>query len=290
MSEITNNAQRIGRIGVGSWTFPWAIGTVKEHLPSPRMTPVQLVKKAGEVGAAVVQFLDNLPLIGASEAELQEVRATAQECGLELQVGTRGVTPTHLLGYLSVATALGAKLVRTMGGWHGAPLPIDEMESDLREVMPAYAAAGVSLALENYEAYSTLELADLVQKIDHPNLGICLDLTNSFGALESADAILNHLAERTINIHLKEFVVERLPYLMGFAFVGRPVGQGKLPLETIFSRVADFGRKPDVIIELWTPFKKTLAETIVEEEKWARLSVDHLKSTNRFMPSEKKAI
>ncbi len=272
----------LGRIGVGSWTFPWAIGTVSEYSPASPMTARQLVKKAHEIGASTVQFLDNLPLHDLSESELKEVRAVAQDCGLELQIGTRGVTPTHLIRYLAVATALDARLVRTMGGWHGKPASISEMERDLREVLVSYADAGVSLALENYEAYTTEELGALVRRIDHPNLGICLDLTNSFGALESADSILDHLAELTINIHLKEFVVERLPHLMGFAFVGRPIGQGKLPLETIFSRAALFGRKPDVVVELWTPFKGSLAETLAQEESWARLSVDHLKSTNWF--------
>jgi 3-oxoisoapionate decarboxylase len=187
-----------------------------------------------------------------------------------------------------VATALDAPLVRTMGGWHGKPASIPELERDLREILPSYASAGVSIALENYEAYRTQELAALVRRIDHPRLGICLDLTNSFGALESADSILDNLAEVTINIHLKEFIVERLPHLMGFAFVGRPAGQGKLPLESIFSRVAHFGREPDAVIELWTPFKRSLSETLAQEEEWARMSIDYLKSTNWFhVPGQK---
>jgi len=288
MSGTINPVQALGRIGVGSWTFPWAIGTVKDHLPSPLMTAVELVRKGSEIGAGTVQFLDNLPLDSFSDGELQEVKAAAQEHGMEIQLGTRGVTPAHLSRFLAVATTLGCRLVRTMGGWHGEPATTAEMEGDLREILPAYAEAGVSLALENYEAYSTLELGTLVRKIGHPSLGICLDLTNSFGALESADAILDHLAELTINIHLKEFVVERLPHLMGFAFIGRPVGQGKLPLETIFSRVADFGREPDAIVELWTPFKETLAETLLQEEKWARESVRYLKSTRWFKLPDKK--
>ena len=272
----------LGKIGIGSWTFPWAIGTVQDHSPSSPMTASQLIDKASELGASVVQFLDNLPLDNFSESALQEIRASAQDRGLELQIGTRSVKPVHLSRYLDIAMAVGARLVRTMGGWHGQPATIPEMEHDLQEILPAYTAAGVSLALENYEAYSTEELAGLVRKIANPSLGVCLDLTNSFGALESADSILDHLAELTINIHLKEFVVERLPHLMGFAFVGRPIGHGKLPLEDIFSRVAQFGRQPVAVVELWTPFQGNLEETIAQEENWARMSVDYLLSTDWF--------
>ena len=96
------------------------------------------------------------------------------------------------------------------------------------------AAAGVSLALENYEAYATEELGALVEEsaIQSRHLS---GSDHLFGALESADSILDHLAELTINIHLKEFVVERLPHLMDSP-CGSTHRPRQLPLETIFSR------------------------------------------------------
>ena len=39
--------------------------------------------------------------------------------------------------------------------------------------------------------------------------------TNSFGALESADEILDNLVPFTISVHVKEFAVERMEFLMG---------------------------------------------------------------------------
>ena len=61
-----------------------------------------------------------------------------------------------------------------------------------------------------------LILRAIVREIDNASLGVCLDLTNSFAAMESADEILENLAPFTISVHLKEFTVERLEYLMGF--------------------------------------------------------------------------
>jgi hypothetical protein len=48
MTETTDLVPRLGRIMVGSWTFPWAIGTVKEHLPHSPMNALQLVEKTYE--------------------------------------------------------------------------------------------------------------------------------------------------------------------------------------------------------------------------------------------------
>ena len=136
--------------------------------------------------------------------------------------------------------------------------------------------------MENYETYSTAELANLIRNIDHPNLGVCLDVSNSLGALESKDAILDALVPLTINLHVKDISVERLPYLMGFAFYGRPSGQGRLPFEEIFSRLVEAGRKPNAIVELWTPFNESLEQTLALEDNWAKASVDYLSKLSLF--------
>ena len=276
------NSAKLGRIGVGSWTFPWAIGTVREHRPERLMTAATLVRKARDLGVCTVQLGDNLPVDQISDEELRDLRAAAVECGIELEVGTRGTKPSHLLRYLEIARFLGAQLVRTMAAWPGATPSLAEVERGLREVLPQFAEAGVLIAMENYETYSTAELANLIRNVDHPNLGVCLDVSNSLGALESKDAILDALVPHTINLHVKDISVERLPYLMGFAFYGRPAGQGRIPFDEIFSRLVEAGRKPNAIVELWTPFTESLEQTLALEENWAKASVDYLSKLSFF--------
>ena len=132
------------------------------------------------------------------------------------------------------------------------------------------------MALENYEAYSTSDIAAIVREVDSPSLGVCLDLTNSFAAMESADEILENLAPFTISVHLKEFTVERLEYLMGFAFRGKPTGQGVLPLTKIFDTLLANQSQANVIVEQWPPFYENLQKTIEMEFDWARQGVDYL--------------
>ncbi|HEY0791376.1 MAG TPA: sugar phosphate isomerase/epimerase family protein [Chthoniobacterales bacterium] len=278
------NPARLGSIGVGSWTFPWAIGTVREHQPPKPLTAAGLVRKARDLGAHTAQLVDNLPLDQLSPEELHELKGTARECGIALEVGTRGVNPAHLLRYLEIARFLEAKLVRTMAGWPGSAPPLTEVEANLREVLPQFAQAGIAIGMENYETYPVAELAGLIRRINHPNLGVCLDVSNSLGALESKDAILDALAPLTINVHVKDISVERLPYLMGFAFYGRPAGQGRLPFEEIFSRAAKTDRVLNATIELWTPFTGSLEQTLALEETWARASIDYLSKLPWFAP------
>ena len=273
---------QLGKIGVGSWTYPWGVGTIPEHLPAKRLLPADLVRKASRLGVRVVQVVDNLSLDQQPAQNLAEFRSAAIDEAIELEVGTRGVRPAHLRNYLRIAEDAGAKLVRTMAGWHGSPPPLSEVERDLREVLPAYRDAGVRIALENYEAYSTSDLGNLIESIADESLGVCLDLTNSFGALENKEEILGHLAAHAINLHLKDFAIERIEHLMGFAFRGRPVGEGRLPLADLFSTLAEIGRKPNVIVEHWTPFAGTLEKTLELENAWASRSVQFLKSLPWF--------
>jgi 3-oxoisoapionate decarboxylase len=270
------SGKTIGKIGVGSWTFPWATGTVLSHRPETILNPLEVVQRAKDLDVHVVHFLDNLPLDKCADDEIGKAGEYGAQNGIEVEIGTRGTEPEHLLNYLRIAKRMGARLIRTMGGWHGAPASLEEIEGNLRKVLPEYYEAGVKIALENYEAYRTSDLAAVVGKIDHPCLGICLDLTNSFGALESADEILRNLVPFTISVHLKEFAVERLEFLMGFAFRGKPTGQGMLPLRKMFDALVAASRQANVIVEQWPPFQETLSKTMELELSWARQSVEHL--------------
>jgi sugar phosphate isomerase/epimerase len=216
----------IGKIGVGSWTFPWATGTVLNYRPEPVLAPVDVVQRASDLGVHVVHFLDNLPLDECDGRSIDRASKLATQEGIEVEIGTRSTDPEHLLNYLKIAQRMNARLIRTMGGWHGAPAPLQQIETNLRKVLSAFDDAGIRIALENYEAYRTSDISALVGQINHSCLGICLDLTNSFGALENADEILGNLVPFTISVHLKEFAVERLEFLMGFAFRGKPTVKG----------------------------------------------------------------
>jgi sugar phosphate isomerase/epimerase len=118
-----------------------------------------------------------------------------------------------------------------------------------------------------------------VGTVGDPRFGVCLDITNSFAAWESAEQILDNLASLAISAHIKDFTIERTNSLMGFACVGRPIGQGRLPLDLILSRLAHFDRRPDLIVELWPPPQKTLEETLSLEKAWAAESVRYLRSS-----------
>jgi len=108
-------------------------------------------------------------------------------------------------------------------------------------------------------------------------VGVVLDTTNSLGASQGPEAVVEALGPRTINLHLKDYVVYRHSYMFGFTIEGRPAGQGHLDIPWLLQRMKDLGRNPNVILELWTPKQPTLAETIALEERWAAASIDGMR-------------
>jgi hypothetical protein len=67
---------------------------------------------------------------------------------------------------------------------------------------------------------------------------------------------LNILEGAKPPVKLAMFAVERLEFLMGFAFRGKPVGQGMLPLRKMLEALAASSRQANVIVEQWPPFRK----------------------------------
>ena len=66
------------KLGLSSWTYSWNIGVPGYPQPTCPMTAMDLLKKAHELGAQVLQIADNLPLEALSLEELDALAAQAK--------------------------------------------------------------------------------------------------------------------------------------------------------------------------------------------------------------------
>jgi sugar phosphate isomerase/epimerase len=266
-------------LGVSTWSFPWAVGVANYPKPEYPLELRDLLRKANELHVAVVQIADNFPLHLKTENELRELKSMANDLGLILEVGTKGVEPDHLKQYLDIAEILGSKLIRTLTHSATTDPDIGQVASWITQVVPDLEAAGVSLAVENYERHPAKDFAWLIETVGSLNVGICLDTVNSFGALEGIMEVFDALAPYTINLHVKDFQVRRVDYQMGFAITGSPAGDGRLDVAHLLRRLAALHRKPNVILEQWPPFLGNIEDTVANEAFWAKRSICYLQKT-----------
>ena len=106
---------------------------------------------------------------------------------------------------------------------------------------------------------------------------MCLDTANSIGAGEGLETVFRELGPLTVNLHIKDFQVVRVPHQMGFLVNGRPAGGGQLDVPGLLAQLAPFHRCETAVLELWTPPEAEIQRTIAKEESWAAQSLEYLK-------------
>ena len=157
------------------------------------MTAIGLLNRAAQLGVAVVQITDNLPLDRLSFSELDALETVASDAKISIEVGTRGIALDHLRTYLGLAGRMGSPIVRVVidtADHHPDP---NTVVHTLRDIIPEFEGSGVRLAIENHDRFTAQTLADIVRQIDSEFVGICLDTVNSLGAVEGPHAVLDAL-------------------------------------------------------------------------------------------------
>lgn len=252
-------------IGLSTYAFFW------QHSPrvAKPLTVEEMLEQTVALGADVFQICDHPDVAGFDDARLDALAARAREAGVALELGTRGTAVAHLDAYLRIAVRLGARLVRTMVG--------GPAEADLRAALPRYAAAGVTIALETYERVPSADLVALVERVDHPNLGICLDPANCVAALEHPDDVVDAAAPHVVNLHVKDFAFTRDEGWVGFRLAGAPLGEGALDLDRLFARVRPAERGISQIVEHWLPWQGDEDGTVALERRWTAHNLAYLR-------------
>lgn len=265
------------KLGIGSYTYTWAVGVPVYPPPQP-LDAFALLRRARDLGVRVAQYCDNLPLTELTPNQLDRLSHQAREFQIDLEIGTRGIADrANLLACLDLARRFGSSFLRLVIDSRGHEPSPEQTAAILQPLLPKFAEARVKLALENHDRFSSRVLAGLVEKLGPEQVGVCLDTVNSFGALEGPEVVVNTLAPYTLNLHVKDFVIERVGSQMGFTVSGCPVGQGRLNVPWLLEKLRAAGRDVNAIIELWTPFAASLPETLEQEARWAEQSVRYLR-------------
>lgn len=263
------------RLGISSYTYTWAIG-VPGNLPDQRLDATGLISKAAKLGVSCVQIADNLPLHMLSDDQLENLSEHAAQSGIAIEVGTRGLTPDNLHTYLNLAEKLKSPILRMVVDSKDYHPGKDEIISIIKDYLPELEKRNIRLAIENHDRFTARTFADIIEGVGSDLVGICLDSVNSMGAGEGIETVVDILGPLTVNLHIKDFSVQRVYHMMGFTIEGKPAGQGMLPIEEIVGMLESYQRCESAILELWTPPEKTINETIAKEDKWAVESINYL--------------
>ncbi len=265
-------------LGISSYTYTWSVG-VEGFEPIVKWDEIDLLNKAVELGVSCLQIADNLPLHKLPKERLNNLVSLAKEKNIQLEVGSRMMTRENLFRYILIAEKIGSPILRFVIDGVGYQPEINEIVEVIKEAVPLLEEKNIILAIENHDRFKAREFEEIVLKSGSNHVGICLDSVNSIGAGEGIETITTVLAPYTVNLHVKEFIVERHQHMMGFTIEGRPVGEGQLPLIWMLNKLTN--KCQSAILEQWTPPEKTIEQTVQKENEWAEKSIENMKKIIR---------
>lgn len=265
------------KLGISTYTYGWAVGVMGKDFPVTPLNETGLIEKAHQHGLHLVQIGDNLPLHEMTDQQLDNFRRLAKEGGISIEAGARKLTEEHLCLYLQIAEKLDARLLRFVLDGSGYEPDINTVVGIIKNCVPALEQKNITLGLENHDRIKASQFAKIIESVGSSFVGICLDSVNSMGAGEGLERIVDVLAPYTVNLHLKDFGIKRLPHLMGFQIDGRPAGKGMLNIPWLIEKITKHSGCQTAILEQWVIPEKDIKATIDKEEKWAEESLQYLK-------------
>lgn len=235
-------------VGLNPYGLAWTLGL------QGRGTP-----RANPAGRGLEGFLALAEALGAEVVEifdpwLQELADPAVRA-LGARLAARGRTPVVSAGLATAdslaaafrsARLLGAGTIRlglspvlcgdraAFGASEWAAL-VARVSATLADWGPRAADAGLWLAIENHQDFTSAELAGFCATA--PGIGITYDTGNSFPVAEAPLAFTRTVAPHVRHLHLKDYRVQPTPE--GFRLVRCALGDGAVPLAEIAALLAD---------------------------------------------------
>lgn len=257
----------------------------------------------GELGVIRGGELDEARLRPVRELLLDADLAYTVHAPIELNLMQPAGAALHrkvLMSSIRFAGEIGAKVVVCHAGqrtWsRDARVSFeDQLAAEryaLREAGDLAGDLGVSVAVENYYPdmsvlsgavydYSVWPsgLADQVSEVDHPSVGVCLDVGHAalasdafgfdlFGECAAASPLVRHLHLHD-NLGRTDLDVDPLSYgnpVYGVGDLHLPPGSGAIPLEDLFRRL-DFPQDPACCVEL-APEHLSEAREALDAARW----------------------
>jgi sugar phosphate isomerase/epimerase len=220
-------------------------------LPWPRqMSTLELFDEAVRLGLDGLH-LDDGVLETLDMSYLEEVNAAARERGLYLEynfsmdMGGMGIGIQHNLDEaIATAANLGADIVKvSMDLKRPRPVSASRFHPEVIAQMKSFAArlkaaapqaddTGIKIAVENHCDSFSEEILWLLDLVDSPTVGACIDTVNALMVMEDPMQAIANLAPRAFTNHFRDDRIEFQRY--GFKLTGTAVGEGDIDMKRAY--------------------------------------------------------
>jgi 3-oxoisoapionate decarboxylase len=243
------------QLAIDSYCYHRHFGEIypgSETDPGTRMTMDDFLAHAHALGVAGVS-LESCFFAQTDAATLARLRDRLDLLGLDrvwawghphgLRSGDDPAAADDLVRHIGIAQAVGAKVMRICcGGRRTRPASWAEHRAKLlpllNRVVGLAGEHGVVLAIENHIDLLADELVELIETVNSPWLGVCLDTANNLRMMEDPVEAARKLAPYARATHIKDIAANTATKHgnpRDFAFwPSVPVGEGVIDMAAIF--------------------------------------------------------
>lgn len=257
------------KLGLHTYTLHlWGLGQNWGIQADPRPKEInllQLMDKAVEWG------LDGLHITGCDletkdDDRLQEINQAAKAHGLYLEYNysraeefdarltdtvEEGIHITHKLGADLAKLSLDIRRPRPLYGSCFHPMVMRQLcdvYDEVMAVLPLLEKTGIKLALENHTETFSDEIIWLIEQINHPLVGACVDTVNSMGVLENPEDAVEKLAPYAFSNHFCDHKLDRDQF--GIRFHGVALGDGDIDCFKTYNTIRELSPTDRITFEI----------------------------------------
>lgn len=292
------------KVAIDSYCYHRFFGEIYPGLeedPGRRMSLLDFVDRAVAHGVQGVS-LESFMLDGTDPSAL---RTHLDAAGLEpvwawghprgLASGTEPGALDDLFRHVDVAAAMGAGVMRICAGGRRTRtlgwIEHRDLLLPLLEQAAEYAAGqNVVLAIENHIDLSADEMIELVETLDNPSIGVCLDTANNLRLFEDAALAIERLAPHAKAVHLKDITAFRgSPREFGF-WPSVPLGRGLIDIPGALRALREAGYAGLLALEIdflhpdYAPEEAAIAESIAYLRSLLNVEPTEIQTAKRAVP------
>jgi sugar phosphate isomerase/epimerase len=229
------------RTGLNPYGLTYVLGLLARGTPRANPSGRGLegfIALCTELGAETIEIWEPW-LAEMSPAELAALRQRLGRLGM-VPVVSSGVLGGGIGSAIRSAVALGATtiriaLTRVLQGDRALqgdawPKLVDGIGRMLKEEGPCAADAGVTLAIENHQDFTSAELVAFCEGAGR-GVGICFDTGNAWPVAEAPLDFARTIARHVRHLHLKDYNVQMTDE--GYRLVRSAIGDGAVPFHEL---------------------------------------------------------
>ena len=210
--------ERLGQLRLFAHAYP-----LLTNLTHGRVTPADLLDFAyrHELQGLSLHLLDGEEnsLSQMSPAQLQAFAAKAKALGLDVHLEISSTLKKDVDQVIAIARALGVRNIRVYSRYEGTLSRVmDVIETDLHYLAQQADEHDLYFDFEQHEELKSGEIAQLLNRLNHPRLHALFDFGNMINACEQPLQALRNLAPHIRQTHLKG--VRIVPEQNGFGHYG----------------------------------------------------------------------